>query len=121
MAKDDYKGIWIFAEQEHGSLEPTVLELLAKAQELKAHNGESITAVLLGCDVGQLAETLFSYGADEVIVADHPALKEYSARPYEKALTQLVEKYGCTGQLPLAVIWLRALWCLWAPGLPPMQ
>lgn len=94
MAKDDYKGIWIFAEQEHGSLEPTVLELLAKAQELKAHNGESITAVLLGCDVGQLAETLFSYGADEVIVADHPALKEYSARPYEKALTQLVEKYG---------------------------
>lgn len=93
MAKEDYKGIWIFAEQEHGVLHQTVLELLAKAQELKAHNGESITAVLLGYGVSGLADTLFAYGADEVVVADDPALAEYSARPYEKALTQLAEKY----------------------------
>lgn len=93
MAKEDYKGIWIFAEQEHGVLHPTVLELLNKAQELKAHNGENITAVLLGYNVSGLVDTLFAYGADEVILADDPALEEYSARPYEKALTQLAEKY----------------------------
>lgn len=93
MAKEDYKGIWIFAEQENGVLHPTVLELLAKAQELKAHNGEDIVAVLLGSGVASLADTLFAYGADEVIVAEHEALSSYSARPYEKALTQLAEKY----------------------------
>ena len=35
MAKEDYKGIWIFAEQQNGELNPVSLELLAKAQELK--------------------------------------------------------------------------------------
>lgn len=93
MAKEDYKGIWIFAEQEHGVLHSTVLELLNKAQELKAYNGENITAVLMGYNVSGLADTLFAYGADEVIVANDPALEEYSARPYEKALTQLAEKF----------------------------
>lgn len=93
MAKEDYKGIWIFAEQEDGHLHPTVLELLAKAQELKAFNGETITAVLLGSGVSALAGTLFEYGADQVIFAENQALAGYSARPYQKALTELAEKY----------------------------
>lgn len=93
MAKSDYKGIWVFAEQQHGKLNNTVLELLAKAQELKEHTGEEISAVLLGKDVAALADTLFAYGADNVILAEDEALSEYSARPYEAALTQLAEKY----------------------------
>lgn len=93
MAKSDYKGIWVFAEQQHGKLNNTVLELLAKAQELKEHTGEEISAVLLGKDVAALADALFAYGADNVILAEDEALSEYSARPYEAALTQLAEKY----------------------------
>ena len=93
MAKSDYKGIWVFAEQQHGKLNGTVLELLAKAQELKAHTGEEISAVLLGKDVAALADTLFAYGADNVILVENDALAEYSARPYEAALTQVAEKY----------------------------
>ena len=81
MAKEDYKGIWIFAEQQNGVLDPAVAELLAKAQELKAHNGEKISAVLLGCGVKQLAPTLIAQGADQVIVAENEALAAYSARP----------------------------------------
>ena len=34
MAKEEYKGIWVFAEQQAGKLNGTVLEILAKAQEL---------------------------------------------------------------------------------------
>lgn len=93
MAKEDYKGIWVFAEQENGVIEATVFELLAKARELRAHNGEEITAVLLGGGVGALAPTLLSHGAQRVIVADDPALREYSARPYQAALSQLAKKY----------------------------
>ena len=93
MAKEDYKGIWVFAEQENGVLNPAVLEILAKALELKAHTGEELTAVLLGDGVGNLAETLFAYGADAVILAEDAGLASYSARPYEAALTQLAEKY----------------------------
>ena len=101
--KSDYQGIWVFAEQENGKLHPTVLELLAKSKELQKHNGEKITAVLLGADVSALADTLFSYGADAVLLCENEALRSYSARPYQKALTQLSEKnrpsiilYGAT-------------------------
>lgn len=93
MAKEDYKGIWIFAEQQNGVLHPAVAELLAKAQELKAHNGEAISAVLLGDGVKPLAAELIAQGADQVIVAENAALRDYSARPYQQALTQLAEKY----------------------------
>ncbi len=93
MAKEDYKGIWVFAEQQNGKLNNAVLEILTKAQELKEHTGEEITAVLLGSGVSTLADTLFAYGADNVILAEHPALAQYSARPYQAALTQLAEKY----------------------------
>jgi electron transfer flavoprotein alpha subunit len=94
MQKEDYKGIWIFAEQENGQLNAAVPELLAKAQDLKAHNGEEIAAILLGQNVSVLADELISYGADKVIVAEHRNLADYSARPYQQALTQLARKYS---------------------------
>ena len=33
MTNGAYRGIWVFAEQEHSEVEPSVFELLAKAQE----------------------------------------------------------------------------------------
>jgi electron transfer flavoprotein alpha subunit len=93
MNKDNYKGIWVFAEHNKGTICPSVYEVLAKAQELKAHCGETVTAVLLGSDVKSLAPQLIAQGADQVIVAEDKNLAVYSARPYQQALTQLAEKY----------------------------
>lgn len=93
MAKEDYKGIWVFAEQRGGVLNPVTLELLAKAQELKEHDGESVSAILFGQNVGGMAQELIAHGADRVIVAEHEALASYSARPYQQAMAQLAEKY----------------------------
>jgi len=93
MAKEDYKGIWIYAEQQNGIINPVTFELLAKAQELKEHNGEEIVAVLMGNNVAGLAQSLIFRGADKVIVTENENLASYSARPYQQALTQLAEKY----------------------------
>lgn len=95
MAKEDYKGIWVFAEQENGVLSETTFELLAKSADLKAKLGgtDEISAVVLGDDVAGLADKLFAYGAEAVIVAENDNLKNYSARPYAKVLTELSEKY----------------------------
>lgn len=93
MAKEDYKGIWIFAEQQSGTINKTVFELLAKAQELKSYTNEEISAVLLGSNVRSLSKCLFEYGADKVIVVEHETLAQYSARPYQSAITQLVKKH----------------------------
>ena len=86
-------GIWVFAEQRDGVIHETVFELLAKAQDLKTHCQESVTAVLLGSSVHALADTLIARGADQGIVAEDAALGTYSARPYQQALTQLVKEY----------------------------
>ena len=48
MAGENYRGIWVYAEQQEGRLEPAVFEILAKARQLSAHSGEEVTAVLLG-------------------------------------------------------------------------
>lgn len=95
MGKEAYKNIWVFAEHEDGVLSGTTFELLAKAHDLKAKLGgsDAVVAVLLGSGVAGLAPTLFAYGAEKVIVAEHHALAQYSARPYEKALVQLCEKH----------------------------
>lgn len=93
MAKEDYKGIWVFAEQQSGCINKTVFEILAKAQELKEYAHEDITAVLLGNGVSGLCQKLLEYGADRVIIAEHEALSNYSGRPYEAALTQLAKKH----------------------------
>lgn len=95
MTKEDYSGIWVFAEQETGVISPTTFELLAKSIDLKAKLGgkDEITAVVLGDNVAALADTLFSYGAEKVIAAENANLAVYSARPYAKVLKELSEKY----------------------------
>lgn len=95
MAYENASGIWVFAEQEQGILSPTTFELLAKSADLKAKLGgtDTVTAVLLGSQVAHLTDTLFSYGAEQVILAEHPALEQYSPRPYSKVLKDLCEKH----------------------------
>lgn len=95
MAYENGSGIWVFAEQENGVLSSTTFELLAKSADLKAKLGgtDTITAVLLGKDVAGLTDTLFAYGAEQVILAQHENLAQYSARPYTKVLVELCEKH----------------------------
>lgn len=90
---ENYSGIWVFAQQQDGQLNPVSLELLSRAQELKAHSGETVSAVLLGHEVAGLSDTLIAQGADQVILAQHQALATYSPRPYQKVMSQLAEKY----------------------------
>ena len=95
MTKEECKGIWVFAEQENGVLSGTDFELLAKAHDLKEKLGgtDTVTAVLLGDNVAGLVDTLYAYGAEQVILAENANLKDYSARPYEKVLVDLANKY----------------------------
>lgn len=93
MTKNESNGIWVFAEQKNGKPESTTAELLAKAQELKEVLKEDVTAVIVGSGVTGSADELIAYGADKVLVMDHPNLAHYSARPYQKVLADAAEKY----------------------------
>lgn len=93
MTKNESRGVWVFAEQHDGKLESSAAELLAKARELDAVLKEGVTAIAVGSNISDLSGELIAYGADKVIVIDNPNLESYSARPYEKALADITQKY----------------------------
>jgi len=86
----EHRGIWVFMEQEEGCLSEVSLELLTAARCLAEKKPMEICAVLLGDGMEAMAETLPGYGADRVILADHPGLKRYLTIPYTKIIGRLV-------------------------------
>ena len=93
MNLEEYKGVYVFAQQVDNEISGIAFELLGKAKELAAPLNTDVTAVLIGSDVKGLADQLAEYGADKVIVVDDPELKEYRTEPYAHALASVINKY----------------------------
>ena len=93
MNLEEYKGVFVFAQQVDNELSGIALELLGKANELAADLKTDVTAVLVGSGVSGLVDTLAEYGADKVIVVDDPELKEYRTEPYTHALASVINEY----------------------------
>lgn len=89
---EDYRNVWVFAEQRDGVLTRVARQLVGKARELADTLGAKAVAVLLGHNVDNLAQELIWYGADEVLVADHPLLEHYRTDAYTKAFASLVQE-----------------------------
>jgi electron transfer flavoprotein alpha subunit len=85
--------VWVFAEQEDGSLHDVALELCGKARELADRLGVSVGTVLAGSNVGGLAERLIAHGADKVYVIDDPKLAHFQTLPYAKVVCTLIQKH----------------------------
>jgi len=86
------KEIWVFIEQEAGEIAAVSLELLSKARELAEKLSGRVCALLLGHEIAELAETAIHYGADKVLLADHPALELYRTLPYARVAAGLARE-----------------------------
>ena len=86
----DFSGVWVFAEQRQGKLQPTVLELISEGRKLADDMGVELAALLLGDNVEGLAAEMGGYGADKVIVCDSPVLKDYTTDAYAKVICYVV-------------------------------
>ena len=93
MNLEEYKGVYVFAQQVDNVINNIAFELIGKGKDLAEDLGTEVTAVLVGSDVKDLADQLAEYGADKVIVVDDPELKEYRTEPYAHALASVIEKY----------------------------
>lgn len=93
MDLSQYKNVWIFAEQRQGVITPVVKELLGEGRKLAGAIGTDVCAVLLGNDIGHLAQELIRYGADKVYLADHPMLENFTTDAYTKVITDAIEEY----------------------------
>ena len=93
MGLEEFKGVFVFAQQVDNVLDGVAFELLGKGKNLAKDLNTDVTAVLIGSGVKGLADQLAEYGADKVILVDDPELKDYRTEPYAHALASVINKY----------------------------
>ncbi|MCR5525872.1 MAG: electron transfer flavoprotein subunit alpha/FixB family protein [Lachnospiraceae bacterium] len=93
MSLEEYKDVYVFAQQVDGEISGISYELLGKAKDLAADLGEKVVAVLLGYNVKGLADSLAEYGADKVIVVDDKELEVYRTEPYAHGLASVINEF----------------------------
>lgn len=82
--------IWVFLEQEGHAIENVSLEILSKGRLMADQIGWNLVGLLLGYEVSILAQEAFSYGADEVVLAEHSTLAHFTVDGYSQAAYQVL-------------------------------
>ena len=96
MTKSTYgppaaRGVWVYLEHQEGQFEGVSLELLGQGRELADTLETSLTGLLLGYALGDLAQRAVACGADVVLTADHPDLQLYGTDSYTRIVTAMVQ------------------------------
>ena len=95
MKEEKYRHLYVVIEHQEGKILPVSLEMLGEARRLfdnfnkKYSSNEKVVAVVLGHNIKDLSKQLIEYGADAVIYADHPELKEIRNTVYTKVISQI--------------------------------
>jgi len=84
----EYKGLWVFVEQRDGQPARVSLELLGAGRALADKLDAQVTALVIGYGIAEIAQGLISYGADRVMVADDPVVKEYRTEVYADIIVE---------------------------------
>ena len=87
---EEYRNVWVFAEQRDGTLTRVAEQLMSKARDLADILGTRAEAVLLGHEVEGLCESLIRQGADTVYLADDPQLAHYRTEAYARVVADLI-------------------------------
>jgi electron transfer flavoprotein alpha subunit len=85
--------VWIFIEQEGGKIADVSLELVCKGKALAARMGVKTEAVILGNKISHCAEELWSYGVDNVFLAEDKRLEPFTVLPYAKVMMDLIKEH----------------------------
>lgn len=91
MNLNDFRGVFVFAEQRDGKIENVAFELIGKGKALAETLNEKVTAVILGDNIKDLSKELTENGADRVLVVDAPELKNYDTEAYTQAIAQIIK------------------------------
>ena len=95
--------VWVFIEQHSGQPADVSLELLSKGRKLAKTLRGPLKAIAIGHELDHVTKEAFRFGADEVLVVDHPDLCDYRTLPYSRMMCELVKErqprvvlYGAT-------------------------
>ena len=84
--------IWVYIDQFKGEALPTSWEVIGAAKMLAGQLGGGVTALIFGKNVETIASEAFTYGADEVMLADDASLEDYRPEPYTALLAKLAKE-----------------------------
>ena len=85
-------GILVFAEHRDGALNKTSFEAIAAAQNLGSQLQQTVSAVLLGSNLNNLAQEIAAYDLSRVICAENEKLADYTPDGYADALERVVRQ-----------------------------
>ena len=88
-----YRGVWVVIEQYDGAVAKVSWELLGTGAELAGKLGVTLSAVIIGQNVGHLCNEAFEHGADRAILLDAPVYKYYRTQPYSDAICHLIDRH----------------------------
>ena len=88
--KDEYKGICVYADSDHGVINKVSFELIGKAIELAKVINHPVYALLIGYDCDDNANELLEYGVDKVFVYDHELLKHFDMERYANCFEDFI-------------------------------
>ncbi|MFQ5997087.1 MAG: electron transfer flavoprotein subunit alpha/FixB family protein, partial [Dehalococcoidales bacterium] len=98
----EYKGVMVYGEVVGGKVAGITGELLGGGRKLADDLGEELCAILVGSEVGGLAQEAIALGADKVYIVEDALLKDYQTDAYvavmEKAVRQVKPKVLLLGQ-----------------------
>ena len=89
----EYKGVWVVAESEEGSLKKVSFELLGEGGQLARILGEGLSAILMGSKVAELVKPLAAYGAERIYLIEHELLEHYTTDAYADVLASVIVRY----------------------------
>lgn len=103
--EEKYRHLYVVIEHEDGELLSVSLEMIGEARRLidnfniKYSLNEKVVAVILGSSIKDLSKQLIEYGADTVIYADNPELKDVRNTIYTKVIGQIAQDTKSLGEI----------------------
>ncbi len=98
----DNKGIVVYCEVISDKIMPITAEGLGIGRKLADNLGQELSAILLGSDIGSLAQQAIAAGADKAYIVDDTQLKDYQPDAFlsvlEKAIKQIKPQIVIMGQ-----------------------
>ncbi|MBT5875171.1 MAG: electron transfer flavoprotein subunit alpha/FixB family protein [Candidatus Latescibacteria bacterium] len=82
-------GVLVYTEQRDGEFKNSAFEAMSLGHRLAKELDITLTGAVIGNNVEDMSTLLGKYGADRVIVADSPALADYTSEGYTAALSDI--------------------------------
>lgn len=90
---DDYRGVWVFVQNDHGAIHHVSLELMGEGRKLADRIGAELCCLAASDNVGAMTDVLKYYDVDRIYAVESPVLKDYRTQPFVDAASALIRRH----------------------------